>query len=135
MSELVQIGDCRENGYSVVVRFGGWRCAYLNNTTDKLSEITYFERHLESDELFVLLEGSCQLLLSPDGKQDYEAIEMKPLLMYNVRQTAYHAVSMRPGCRLLIVENADVNKHNSAFHTLTPQEQEQVQALIRETID
>lgn len=122
MSELVQIGDFRENGYQTVVKFGGWRAAYLNNTSEKPSDITYLERHVESDELFVLVEGSCKLILSSTGFTEPEIVEMEPLVMYNVRQTAYHAVQMQPGCRILIVENHDVSKENTLYYYLTEEE-------------
>ena len=118
MSELVQIGNFTENGYQTVVKSAGWRVAYLNNTTDFASDIKYFERHVESDELFILVEGKCKLLLSPTGFENVEVIDMEPLMMYNVLKTSYHAVQMQPGCRILIVENQDVSSDNSLFYHL-----------------
>jgi hypothetical protein len=126
MSGLVQIGNFTDNGYKSVVTFGGWRVAYLNNTTSVPSEISYFERHVESDELFVLVEGTCKLLVSPTGFDDLEVMDMEPLVMYNVRQTAYHAVQMQPGCRILIVENHDVSKENTLFHYLNDEEKKRL---------
>ena len=130
MSELVQIGNFTDNGYQSVVTFGGWRVAYLNNTTDAPSEIKYFERHVESDELFVLVEGNCKLLVSPTGFEDLEVMDMEPLVMYNVRQTAYHAVQMQPGCRILIVENHDVSKENTLYHYMSVEEKEILETVL-----
>jgi len=122
MSELVQIGNYIGNGYKTVVMFGGWRVAYLNNITEEPTDIKYFERHVESDELFVLVEGKCKLLVSPSGCADFEIIDMEPLVAYNVRRTAYHAVELQPGCRVLIVENSDVSSDNTLLHYLTDKE-------------
>lgn len=131
MNKLVEIGDFTGNGYDTVVKFGGWRAAYLNNTTDAVSYPAYFERHTQSAELFVLVAGNCKLLASSDGKQDYEVHDMKPLVMYNVPQTSFHAVVMQPGCRLLIVENIDVSSENSEYYYLNDAEKANVQEIAR----
>ena len=122
MSKLVQIGDFKDNGYDTVVKFGGWRAAYLNNTTEQTSYPAYFERHTQSAELFVLVQGSCKLLASPDGATDCEVLDMEPLVMYNVPPTTFHAVVMQPGCRILIVENIDVSADNSEYYHMSEAE-------------
>ena len=131
MSKLVEIGNYTENGYASVIKFGGWRAAYLNNTTGEVSYPAYFERHTQSAELFVLVEGNCKLLASPDGKRDYEVLDMEPLVMYNVPPTSFHAVAMQPGYRILIVENIDVSAENSEYYHMTEDEKAHIREIAR----
>ena len=128
---LVEIGTYLGNGYESVIRYGGWRAAYLNNTTDEISYPTYFERHTQSAELFVLVEGRGKLLLSPDGEHDFEAVDMEPLMMYNVPPTSFHATVTEPGCRLLIVENSDVSKQNSEYRDLNEAQKAHIRDIAR----
>ena len=132
MKELVQIGDFTGNGYDSVIKFGGWRVAYLNNTTDAPSGLDVFERHVDSDEVFILVQGACKLLLSPNGCDELDVIEMEPLVMYNVRQVAFHSVLMQPGCRILIVENIDVSGENTVYYHMTEEEKAAVLAACAE---
>lgn len=132
MSELLEISDHIEHSYKPVVDFGAWRVAYYNNTTDEVTPVDYLERHLETDEVFVLVAGSCQMIVSPTGSEAFEVTEMEPLKIYNVKSAAYHQVALQPGCRLLIVENVDTCEKNSLYCHLTPEQKQHVCALLRE---
>ena len=47
-------------GYQKLFHFNDWRVAILNHISELNfpKEINYFQAHLETDEAFVLLEGS-----------------------------------------------------------------------------
>lgn len=65
--ELLEKITCSEEGYHPLVYFEGWRVAFLNDTAKFHAEnIREMQRHNTSDEVFILLEGTCTLYVS-DG--------------------------------------------------------------------
>lgn len=131
MNQLLEIADHIEHSYKPVVDFGAWRVAYYNNTQDTVTSVDYLERHLETDEVFVLVAGFCKLILSPTGSDAFEVTEMEPLKIYNVKSAAYHQVALQPGCRLLIVENVDTSEKNTLYCRLTEFQKKEVQRLLK----
>ncbi len=57
---LIEVAQYDGPGYRALVYYEGWRVAFLNDDPSKYRRetIPYLERHNETDELFVLLEGS-----------------------------------------------------------------------------
>ena len=90
------------------VTYGNWRVAFLNHG-DVFAKPTYLERHLETDEAFVLLEGAATLLIGADRR---EAV-MERNRVYNVRKGVWHQIVTVPGTRCLVIENADTSLENS----------------------
>lgn len=78
-----------ENGYKSLVFFENWRVALMNDGPKTTVEgIAYFQKHDETDEVFVLLEGRCVLLMAGFGENPGEisAVDMEPGSMYNVKK-------------------------------------------------
>ena len=99
------VGDWRGDGYKPVVTYGNWCCAILNHA-EKFDEknLSYVERHPNTDEVFVLLEGEAELLIGMEMKR----VKMERGKMYNVSAGTYHQIITRPGTRVMFVESADV---------------------------
>lgn len=96
--------------------------------------IDRFERHNETDELFVLLKGSCTLLYAaetPDGGLNMEAITLEPLKVYGVPCSMWHSTVMDRETRMILIEDANTGPHNSEKYWLDEKQMEQVRALIR----
>ena len=84
--------------------------------------ISYFERHNETDEVFVLLQGQAVLFM---GKGDDVVEEMIPHVMkngvfYNVKRGAWHTVALSRDATILLVENRDTARENSSYFDLLP---------------
>ena len=94
--------------YVRAVTYGGWRVAFLNHG-DVFAKPTYLERHLETDEAFVLLEGAATLLIGEDRRE----AAMERNRIYNVRKGVWHQIVTVPGTRCLVIENADTSLENS----------------------
>jgi hypothetical protein len=113
---LLEIRDYQGDGYQPVIDFGAWRVAILRYHDELLPEhITTMQKHDETDEVFVLLEGRCILFLGA-GRERVEAIaaqEMEPLKLYNVKRSAWHTHTLAPDTTVLIVENRDTTLDNS----------------------
>ncbi|MHC4917941.1 MAG: hypothetical protein ACYTGB_20910 [Planctomycetota bacterium] len=113
----LQVVDTREAGWHVPVEDGGgWMAAFMNGDSDGWKLPAKIERHSETDEVFLLLEGQATLGLAGDGEEpgDLAAVSMKPLVLYNVLNRYWHTCAFGPGSRVLIVERAGTGKGNTA---------------------
>ena len=80
---FVEISENTGEGYRPLVDYGEWRVAILRYIDELEPEnITFMERHNETDEVFVLLEGRCTLFVG-EG-EDIHAVEMEPHKLYNI---------------------------------------------------
>lgn len=118
-SELMQIKECGEEGYHPLIYYESWRVAFLNDTPKFHKEnIKEMQRHNQSDEVFILLEGSFTLYVSDGGDDGCGRITEVPLekgKMYNVRKGVWHTHVTGPNAKVIIIENADVSSENSDY--------------------
>ena len=122
-NEMIDIVEYEGEGYKPLVDFGTWRVAFLRYIDELIPEnIQAFERHTETDEVFVLLEGQAVLFLGKGGEriQEIISIEMKPRKLYNVRKNAWHGCVLSRDATILLVENRDTGKENSDYIRLDP---------------
>lgn len=117
--ELIEIKDCTEPGYHPLVYFGGWRVAFLNDTAKfHLENIRDMQRHNTSDEVFLLIQGSCTLYVADGGDGqvgNITALKLEPGRMYNVPKGVWHTHVTGPEAKIAIIEDADVSPDNSEF--------------------
>lgn len=130
-ASLLETQEYTGPGYRPLVDFGAWRVALLN--ADSLEQVVEFQRHNETDEVFVLLQGRCLLFLGEGGEQITQiyAQEMQPSRIYNVRRGAWHAHCLSPDAKVLIVENSNTIPANSPRLPLAAGQPAQIDALIR----
>ncbi len=105
-------------GFSPLVFFGGWRVAILNHQpSQERGMVPFVERHHQTDEVFILLQGPAALLLAGAGELpgEIEELPMESGQLYNVPRNLWHAVLTEPRSKLLIVENADTGESNSSY--------------------
>ena len=99
-------------GYKPLVDFNGWRVAVANYMPKlELSQVDFLERHLETDEVFVLLQGEAGLLIGKERLQ----IPLESGKVCTVKKGIWHRVYMTPGAKILIVENTDTGSHNTEY--------------------
>ena len=108
----LEIFDFQGRGYKPQIDFNGWRVAIANLDTKWQEEkLSYLERHMETDEVFVLLEGVVGLLL---GKEK-ERVILEPGKLYNVKRGVWHSMFLEKDGKVLIIENTDTGPHNTEF--------------------
>lgn len=78
----------------------GWQTAFLNNGP-KFGHRRPPERHMRSDELFVLLQGEATLFIGEEGRE----VKMEKGRLYNVRRGTWHQIVAEKESRVLVVEN------------------------------
>ncbi len=110
--EGLEILNYTGEDYKPVVSFGAWRVAYLNYSERFDPEkIDTLERHMETDEVFVLLAGKATLLVGENA----EECPMEKFKCYNVKKAVWHTIATSRDAHVLIVENADTKDENSEF--------------------
>ena len=126
-NKLIDIVTYDGEGYQPLVDFGTWRVAFLRFIDELIPEnIQLLERHVETDEVFVLLEGKAVLFLG-EGDQEITqlvSLEMEPGKLYNIRKNAWHTCVLSRDATILLVENRNTGKENSDYITLEPTQKE-----------
>jgi ureidoglycolate hydrolase len=124
---LVEIRNYTGAGYQPLIDFASWRVAIMRDSEPYAPEkIERVERHVETDEVFVLLAGEVTLFVG-DGERHAERLvpqAMEPLKLYNVKRNIWHTILFSRDASVLIVENQDTGPHNTQFAALTPEQRE-----------
>lgn len=101
-----------ESGFLPVVDCNGWRVAFLRRCATCADAATArLERHMETDEVFFLLEGSCTLFSGPDRTPT--VLRRGPA--YRVPAREWHALALSEDALLAIVESTDTTRSNSEY--------------------
>jgi len=130
---LLEIREYTGPGYRPLVDFGAWRVAILRYHEDMLPHnIRAMQRHDETDEVFVLLEGHGVLYLGEgqDGITRILAQDMEPLKLYNVKRGVWHHHTLSRDAVVLIVEHRDTTNAYSAQVQLSETQHKALLALV-----
>lgn len=112
MEKELDILETNEEGYARVVEFETWVAANINYAP-RYDELNFYqvERHLKTDEVFILTEGEATLVI---GK-DLERVPMEKGKMYNVKQGVWHHIFLSKDAKVLVIENSDTGKANTEY--------------------
>ena len=117
----LEVYNWTNQGYQPLVFSHDWQVAILNwepiFDLDKIGEI---ERHTQSDEVFVLLEG--QAVLFTIGEDGLQVTDMQAGILYNVTQSSWHNLISTWDARWIIVENRDTHLNDCEFRQLSSEE-------------
>jgi len=133
--DLLEIKYYEGAGYQPMVDYGEWRVAILRFDDELLPEnISNMQRHDETDEVFVLLEGRCILFLGSGSEvvEDIFAVDMEPNRLYNVRKSCLHNHTLSRDAVVLIVENRDTTLENSPRVEISSSQQDNIKNLVYE---
>lgn len=131
---LLEIHEHDDGGYRPLVDFANWRVAMLNYSPDlELEQLNRMQRHNETDEVFVLLQGRCILFIGEgqDGVNRIHAEDLRPGRVYNVKRAAWHTHTLSADAKVLVVENCDTTYDNSPFTPLAPAQHQELIKLAR----
>lgn len=117
LNDALDVQRWEESGYRSLVFSEGWRAAVLNDVSRFYREnINELQRHNTSDELFVLLKGSCTLLIgtqTAEGQIVLDQVPLRPCTFYTVRRGVWHSHILEKGTSVAVIENADVGPENT----------------------
>lgn len=133
LADLLEIKQYEGKGYMPLVDYQTWRVAILRFEEDLLPQnIINMQRHLETDEVFVLLNGECILFLGSGDEfvDEIFAVELEPEKIYNVRRACWHNHVLSKDAVVLVVENLDTILENSPRVLLSDDQRNEIQNLV-----
>lgn len=83
-----------------------WRVAFLR-FSERFSKFDMLERHTETDEVFVLLEGEATLYT------DAETVRMEKCAIYNIPCGEWHHITVSTDATVLVIENSNTSAENT----------------------
>jgi len=111
------------DGYKKLFHYQNWRVAILNYVAElEIDQISYVESHGATDEVFVLLEGSCDIFFADVISGEITKIEKLSLeqnKVYKIHAGVYHTHTLSKDAKLLIVEEENTCDDNSPRIHLT----------------
>jgi len=131
---LIEVREHNEPDYMPLIDYQNWRVALINYTDDLIpNRIDRMQKHIETDEVFVLMTGRCILFLGEgeDTVTLVHAVDMEPYKAYNIKRGVWHSHTFSKDARVLIVENRDTVEANSPFAGLSREQQREVVNLTK----
>ena len=125
------------NGYNPFLIREGWQVAQLNHMPEQdLSNITKMDRHLLTDEVFVLLKGTAILIAATENNNEFqfECIKMKAGITYNIPVRLWHNIAMNKGSEVIIFEKDKTHLGDFEYHELSNTQKLELKNLIIESI-
>ncbi|OGN93223.1 MAG: hypothetical protein A2Z71_02000 [Chloroflexi bacterium RBG_13_50_21] len=129
---LLEIRQYTGEGYRPLIDYADWRVAILRWEESLLPQnIGMMERHTQTDEVFVLLEGQATLILGGNSER-VERIQVQDLAistLYNVKQNTWHTILLSQDASILIVENRNTGEDNTEYFTLSREIKDEIISL------
>ena len=102
----MEILDYTGSDFKAVMQSGSWKIGLLRYS-GRFSKHQVMERHNQTDEAFVLLDGEATLFVED------VVTEMKKCKVYNVKQGEWHHIVVSSDATVLVVENSDTSAENT----------------------
>jgi mannose-6-phosphate isomerase-like protein (cupin superfamily) len=103
---MIEVGTHRDAGFKVMVESGEWKIGLLRYN-ERFSRFAEMERHMQTDEVFVLLSGAATLYT------DAGTLAMKQGDVYTVPVAVRHHIVVSEDASVLVVENRNTSKENT----------------------
>jgi len=121
--KLIEVYEYNNNGYSKLMSYKEWRVAMLNYAEDlELENINYVEAHNETDEVFILLSGSCRMILmefEENNLKEIEVVNLEKNKIYNIPKNIFRTHVLSKDAKLAIIEQENTDYANSTRIYLT----------------
>ena len=108
----LEITEFNDGGYASLVSHDGWRVAIVNSCERLLEKnLIKMERHLKSNEVFILIDGQATLFTGEEMKR----CNMEKGKVYDVKSCIWHCIALEENSKVIVVENDDVCETNSEY--------------------
>lgn len=131
----LEVSSFSGEGYLPLIDYESWRVAELRYCEElEVDKLKDMQKHDESDEVFILLEGDFTLFLGGQGDTigEIEAVKLEPLKLYNVKKGTFHTHTPEKNSTVLIVENQNTCDDNSPKVKLTREQKDIIEDLYRQ---
>ena len=127
MNAALEIHNWHGAGYCPLVFSDDWQLALLNwEPSFSLENLGEIERHVASEEVFVLVHGRA-LLFVFDAAGQLASSDMQPGVVHNVLRGSWHNLLATPDASWVIVEKRDTHLHDTHLRQMVTEER---QALL-----
>ena len=92
--------------FKVMMSFEGWKIGFLRYS-ERFSRFAQMERHMKTDEAFVLLSGEATLYT------ENEIMPMQKNIVYNIPKGEWHHITVSRDATVMVVENSDTCMDNT----------------------
>lgn len=134
---MIEQFTCSEAGYSPLLIRKGWQVALLTYVEGQgLFEIKKMDVHFQTDEAFLLLQGTAVLIVTddPTRMEQYRYIKMHEGNIYNIPVNNWHNIAMCRDAKVAIIEKDYTHLGDYKYHYLNETEIEQLNATIQSVL-
>ena len=98
-----------------------------------ITGIDMLERHNLTDELFVLVAGSCTLISAEETPEGlvFGKVEMEPNKVYCIPATMWHNTITQKDTKMILIEDSNTGMDNSDVYKLSEAEIAAIQKLAQ----
>lgn len=129
----ILIHEFQEQGMNRVYENPSWMVGIKNwKPMNDISGIDRLERHNETDELFILLNGQCTLLFANEQSKGLkiEYVPMEAGKVYQIPAGLWHNTVTQKDTKLALIENSSTCAANSDELLLTQEQIKEIQAAL-----
>ncbi len=115
-------------GFCPVVRNTQFLCAFITPSPMYApGHVREMKRHNDTDEVFVLLEGSAVLLTRDSLDEPCTVTAVSPLTAYNVQAGTWHYLAVSDDAKVFVTESGSLQRENTDAADVSA---ENIQAII-----
>lgn len=98
-----------------------------------ITGIDCLERHNETDELFVLVAGSCTLIYANETDEGirFGAVKMEPQKVYNIPAALWHNTVTQKDTKMILIEDSNTSMENSDILSLNEEQIKTIRSLVQ----
>ena len=102
----MEIAEFKGEDFKVMIKSDGWKIGFLRYS-ERFSHFGVLERHLKTEESFILLAGSATLY------EYHEPCAMEMCRVYTIGRGVWHHIVVSRDATVMVVENADTSLQNT----------------------
>jgi len=103
---MIETSSFTGEDFLVVKQFENWKIGFLRYSK-RFSVFDRLERHMLTDEAFILLEGQATLYT------DTESVVMQKNIVYNIPKAEWHHIVVSKDATVMVVENSSTCEENT----------------------
>jgi len=122
-----------DEGYNPCLVTEKWQVAFLNYSKEEtLESIDKLDIHHYTDEAFFVLKGEAILIAAQIKEEtiEYDVVNMKQGMIYNIRNNVWHKIAMEDGSQVLIIENKNTHINDFEFYHLNECQIDQLRKTV-----
>ena len=113
---MITVHTHNAEGFRVMTEYGEWKVGMLRYNA-RFSRLGEMERHLLTDEVFILISGKATLYT------EAETLAMESAAVYTVPAGVWHHIVVSEDASVIVVENRNTSIDNTEKKYFAPQEE------------